>query len=297
MKIIRGNTLKGIIFVNLATFFWATNIILGRYLRGSIGPVTLTAIRYCIAALLFAAVYKNLPPEEKKAERDFPLLAGMSLTGVILFAPVLYYALRYTTAINGTLINGLGPLIAALFAAVFLKEPFSKGQTAGAVISFAGVIILISGGSLNFFKKTSLNTGDLLMILAVSIWALYSVISGRTVKKRSSLSATALSIFMALPVLISAALFEIRDIPLVFNPGMAALLIYIGIAPAALGFFFWNSGIQKLTAGGAMAFYNTLPLYGVILGVIFLGEEVTLPHIAGGILIISGGITAALKKR
>ncbi len=292
----KKDILKGIVLVNTATFAWATNIILGRYIRSEIGPITLTASRYLVASLVFVVLFNQLPASERKPGKDFRLLAAMAATGVVLFAPVLYLGLRYTSAVNGTLINGLGPLFTALFAAWLIKEPFTGKQFAGSFLALSGVAVLISGASISFFKDAHFNPGDLIIILAVVIWGLYSVAVRKTVKGRSPLSATALSIFMGLPVLLAAAAFEVSFIPVSLSPALVAIIVYIGIVPAALGFFCWNAGIEKLGAGGAMVFYNTMPLYGALLGFVFLGEKIGIPHIAGGTLIIAGALISAMGK-
>ena len=286
----KSEILKGIALVNIATFAWATNIILGRYLRNEIGPLTLTAARYIIASIIFALLLRGLPERERRPGKDILLLSAMALTGVVLFAPILYFGLKFTTAVNGTLINGLGPLLTALFAARLIGEPFTGRQLVGALLALAGVGVLISGASFSFFAKAVFNPGDLLIILAVIFWALYSVAGRRTMRDRSPLSATAFSMFLGLPVLLAAAAVEMRYFPVSPSPKIFLILLYLGVVPAALGFFSWNTGVKKLGAGGAMVFYNTLPLYGALLGFLFLGETVGPAHLAGGALIIGGGM-------
>ena len=74
----KKDILKGIVLVNTATFVWATNIILGRYIRSEIGPITLTASRYIVASLVFVVLFNQLPASERKPGKDFKLLAAMA---------------------------------------------------------------------------------------------------------------------------------------------------------------------------------------------------------------------------
>ncbi|TVR74032.1 MAG: hypothetical protein EA427_01535 [Spirochaetaceae bacterium] len=293
----RRDTLTGILFVNIATFSWATNIILGRYLRAEIGPLALTATRYLVAALAFALILRNAPAAERRVGDDLKPLLAMAVTGIILFAPLLYFGLRYTTAVNSTLINGMGPLMTALFAAWLIKEPYTKLQLGGALLAMVGVVLLITGGSLQTLRETGVNPGDLVILVAAAVWGLYSVAGRRATRNRTPLSATALSIYMGLPILIVAALIEQRTVPVIYSPRLLLIILYLGVVPAALGFSLWNSGVKKLGTGGAMVFYNTLPLYGTILGSLLLGEHVGLPHLLGGTLIIGGGVVSALVGR
>ena len=283
----------GIGLVNLATLTWATNMVLGRWLRDDIGPLTLAAARFLIASLFFAVLLQRRPPEERRLGRDRWLLLGMALSGVVVFAPTLYLGLRFTTAINATLVNGLGPLITGLLAALLTREPMSRRQLTGAIVGLAGVIVLISGGSLAFWQAVRGNVGDLIVLGAVALWALYSVLSRQAMRYRSALSATALSAFLGLPPLLLAAAWEVQTFPVSVRPQLVLAVLYIGIAPTVIGFLSWNSGVRRLGSSGAMVFYNTLPLYGALLGYLLLGESIAPAHLVGGALIIGGGLWAA----
>ncbi|HPB66306.1 MAG TPA: DMT family transporter [Spirochaetales bacterium] len=289
--------LKGILLVNVATCAWATNIMIGRLVRDQIGPLTLTATRYVVASIVFAFVLRARPIQERRLGKDWLLLGAMSLTGVVLFAPTLYFGLSYTQAINGTLINGIGPLLTAAFAAWLLREPFSGRQLFGSVLALGGVVVLLFGSASGPSKALSLNRGDLLIVVAVTFWALYSVATRRVVRDRSPISATALSMFIGLPVLLVFAVLEHGLQPVAWTPRLIGLVVYVGLVPAALGFLCWNAGVKLLGAGGAMVFYNTLPLYGVLFGFLLLGETLGLAHLAGGALILGGGLVAAISKR
>ena len=288
--------LIGIGCVNLATFAWATNMVLGRWLKDSIGPITLSAGRFIVASMLFAIILQRLPVHERRIGNDFRQLAAMALFGIILFSPVLYWGLRYTTAVNSTLINGLSPLVTGILAAWMVRESLSGRQTVGAVLGFAGVAFLISGGSFAFWETSQFNVGDFIILVSVFIWAFYSVFSSRAMRSRSPLSATALSTLIGTPFLCVLALLELQSIPLRLDSNGILAVIYVGVVPAALGFYLWNAGVERLGPTGATVFINTLPLYGALLGFLFLGEELGSVHLVGGLLIISGGVVGAWKR-
>lgn len=296
MKEEKMKQLIGIGFVNLATFVWATNMLLGRLIKDSIGPITISAARFCVASLLFMIILQRLPEQERHLGKDKWLLAAMALTGVVLFSPALYLGLHYTTVLNSTIINGMGPLVTGLFAGWLIKEPMTRRQVTGAIVAFAGVLVLISRGSLEFWRTAQFNIGDLIILLAVAIWGLYSLAGSRVMRKRSSVSATAFSTFIGLPVLCLLAIGEMQSMPVQLDAKLVMILVYLGIVPAAGGFYAWNAGVARLGPSGAMVFYNTLPLYGALLGFFFLDEPVQLPHIVGGLLIIGGGLWAAHKS-
>jgi drug/metabolite transporter (DMT)-like permease len=266
---------------------------LGRWLRDDIGPLTLAACRFSIASLVFLVLLQRRPAEERRLGGDLRLLLLTALTGVVLFAPTLYLGLRYTTAVNATLINGLGPLLTGLLATVLIQEPMSRRQVAGALVGLAGVVVLISNGTLTFWQTLGNNVGDLIALGAVGLWALYSVLSRKVMYHRSALSTTAFSAFLGLPWLVLAAIWEVRILPVRIAPPLVLAIAFIGIVPTVAGFLAWNEGVRRLGSSGAMVFYNTLPLFGAMLGSLFLSEPIGLTHLVGGALIIGGGIYAA----
>jgi drug/metabolite transporter (DMT)-like permease len=289
----RRNQITGIALVNLATLSWATNMALGRWLRDDVGPLTLAAGRYLVASFWLLILLRRCPPAERRIGGDWRLLALMSLCGVVAFTPMLYLGLRYTTTANATMINGLGPLITGLLAAPLIGEPMSRRQVGGAIVALLGVIVLISGGSLALLRQANLNWGDLLMLVSVALWSLYSIFTRQAVRHRSTLSATAFASFLGLPFLVLGAVLELHWMPVRFTPQLILILIYIGTVPALVGLLAWNDGVRRLGASGAMVFYNTLPLYGAIVGTLFLAEPVGWTHLVAGTLIIGGGLWAS----
>jgi drug/metabolite transporter (DMT)-like permease len=287
--------LISILLVNVATFSWATNLVLGRWLRDDVGPLTISAVRYVVASLLFWALLQRQPAADRRLGQDRWWLLGMALTGVVFFGPTIYLGLRYTTAVNATLMNGVAPLTTGLLSVLLIGEAMSRRQVAAAFIGLAGLIILITGGSLTFFYQIRSSVGDLIVLGGMTLWGLYSVLGRQAMRGRSALSATALSAFMGLPFLILAAVWEMQHFPLDARPEVLVALIYIGIAPTVIGILSWNIGVRRLGPTGAMVFFNTLPLYGALLGVLFLGETLGWPHLIGGGLIIGGGIWGASR--
>ena len=122
--------------------------------------------------------------------------------------------------------------------------------------------------------------------------SLYTVLSRRVTSKRSVLSATGLSTILGVPFLLVAMVLEWQILSLRLTPALLLAAVYMGISPTVIGFLSWNAGVRRLGPSGAMAFYNTLPLYGALLAFLFLGEEIGLATVVGGALIIGGGMWA-----
>ena len=287
------------LLVNLSTLLWSSNVALGRLLHSQVGPVTLSAARFTLGALLFALLLRRTsslnPGRSPLTRRDLLLMAGMGLSGVFTFPILLYLSLRYTTATNVALINGTGPLLTLLLAALFLSERVSLVLGLGGLVSLAGVGLLISGnGSPGYIPGLGFNRGEGLALLAVGLWGVYSILGRLATRSHSSLRVTAVSTWMALPLLLLASALEWRVNPPQLTPQVILSAVYIGVFPTVIAFLSWNEGIRRVGPNQAMAFYNTLPLFGAMLGYFFLCETLTANTMFGGLMVVGGGLLAAL---
>ncbi len=153
----------------MATFFWGGNVTLGRALRYSAGPFTIAAGRMCVASLVFLLLFRSLPAPERRLGRKGPWLLGMSLLGMVGCPVTLYLALRFTTASSTSLINGTGPLVTALLAAVLLHTRLTRGQLGGVLLSLFGVLLVIGGGEGQTLSGFTLNQGGLIMFRSYAV--------------------------------------------------------------------------------------------------------------------------------
>src|SRR5690606_17968384 len=120
------------LLLSLASLFWAVNIVLGRYIAGTIPPIMLAQIRWTGAALiLLPFVIVHLRRDWPVIRKSFSMMIVFSLTGVTLYNTFAYYGLQYTEALNGLLIQSTGPLLIALFSFLMFRDRLSAGQVAG----------------------------------------------------------------------------------------------------------------------------------------------------------------------
>jgi drug/metabolite transporter (DMT)-like permease len=280
------------VFVNLSCVMWAGNFVLARSLREEIGPLMLTISRFVVASLFYAVILGRSAVRERLLLKDWALLAAMTLTGVLGFPLLLYQGLQFTTATNAVLINATSPLMTAGLAAILIKERLFPRHVLGGIITFFGVALIVSGGSFERLQRWHINVGDLYVLLAAGLWGLYSVISRWATRSHSVFSVTAISTWMALPLFLGAAAVGWEPAPTNWNWYLVLAVVYIGIFPSGVAFLSWNEGVRRVGANRAMVFYNMLPVYGAILGVILLGESLGAQHFIGGGLILAGSLMA-----
>lgn len=289
------------LLVNLATLLWASNIALGRALRDQISPAMIVTIRASIAGVIYLVllltIYRSqLKPGRATSRSEWLLYLGMGFTGVFAYPVLMYKALQYTTATHAALINAAGPLVTMLLAALLLKERITSRLVGGGIVSLVGVGLIISNGSLSGMIEQGLNPGDLIMLGIIFLWGLYSVWSRAATRQSSSLRVTAISTWLALPLLLPTAAVEWGSSPTTFTLPLILVCIYVGVFPTVIAFLCWNEGVRRVGPNQAMAFYNMLAVYGALFGILFLGESLSVELLVGGALVIGGGLFVAIWK-
>jgi len=271
----------------LPPIFWSSNFIVGKALVGIVPPWTLNTGRFTVSALILLPALlcrKEWPPRQA-----WPALILMSLTGVFAFNAVLYIGLRYTSAINATLVNATTPVTTALIAWLVIGEAITRRRVAGILLSFAGIGWIVSHGSVGTLLSLNFNLGDVIVFFATSLWGFYMVMAKPMMRHLSPLALTSITTIIGALFLLPAAALELHDRPAdLWQSKVILSFLYLGIFPSFLSFLMWNRSIRTFGPGRASLAYNTLPLFAVVLAGIFLNEELRAYQIVGGIAIIGG---------
>jgi drug/metabolite transporter (DMT)-like permease len=280
----------------LTSLFWAGNTIIGRYVVGHVPPITLSCIRWGGAFLIV------LPFAAPHLVRDWPtirkhagLMAWLAITGFSVYNMMAYYALQYTTAINGLLLQSGGPLCVALWSFVLFGERLSLRQAGGICMSLAGVVVIVSHGSLATLLGTGLNRGDTLFLIALVIYAYYMAM----LRKRPAihpLSFLAAGMGLGALVIAPGMAWELASgKPFVFDAVSVGSIVFVCVFPSLLGYLFMNRGVELIGANRAAPFIHLVPVFGSVMAVAFLGEHFELYHAVGYALVFAG-ITVATRR-
>lgn len=270
---------------------WSTNFIVGKALVGVVPPWTLNTGRFLVAALIMVPLVFYRREWSALPKGSLPILLLISLAGVSAFNAVLYIGLRYTTAINATLVNAMTPVTTACLAWLLIGEKMTARRTLGILISFTGVGWIISHGSLAVFFQLGFNPGDILVFFATMLWGFYSVMAKRLMQNLSPLFLTAITTCIGVLFLLPVAYIEQQASPSDLLRGDVLLaFLYLGVLPSFVAFVIWNRSILIFGPSRATLVYNTLPLFAVVLSAIFLGETLSPYQVFGGMVVVTGVI-------
>jgi len=278
----------------LANLFWAGNWVIGRVLRDAFDPVTLNFLRWAGAALVLAPFAL---PEVLAARGALRRSAGalflLALTGVAVFQSLVYLGLRSTTTINAVLFNSTGPIFVLLCSWAIEREHGTRRQVAGMLISLAGILVIMSRGDLGSLLALDLQAGDAWILLAMSIWGVYSVLLKR---RPPGLGGVAflfvISVAGALMLAPFAALEALRSPPHWPGAAAAAGVAYVALFASVAAFICWNRGVAIVGANTAGFTLHLLPAFGTLLAMAFLGESFHAFHAAGIATILAGVVVA-----
>ncbi len=274
----------------LTTLAWGVGFPVAKLGINYIPLFTYAFLRFFITSILFSIIlivkYKHVLRDIKE---NFFILSLMALSGFTAYNFFYLYSLKMTLVSNSALIVAFNPALTALIAAVVLKEKINFLMIAGIVISLLGVLFIISHGSMELIEKLEFNIGDLSMIAATFLWAVYSVAGKIAMRKLPFLEATGIAVILGTIYLAPFALLENGNKNLLSYPAIAwASVVYMSIFATFFGFSVWYKGIERFGAAKTSIFVNLVPVFGAAASSILLHEKITISAIIGGLLVITG---------
>ena len=290
---------KGIFFAVAATLLWSGNFIVARGIIHQVPPVSLAFFRWSAASLLL------LPLALPKVREDWPAvkanlryLSWTALSGIAIFNTLVYVAGHHSPAINLALIGTTSaPVFSLILAALFLKEKVSPTRLAGMAICFAGIMLLLSKGSWQVLQNFHFAEGDIWVLLGAFTFAVYTIQIRRKPKNLQNVSLLWILFFLGALMLFPFFLWEsARHPPIQWTPGLAGVILYLGLGTSVIAFLIWNLAIARLGAGRTALFGNLIPLFSTIEAVFILGEPVRSIHLWSGLLIVAGLLVANSKR-
>lgn len=278
----------------LASLFWAGNIVLARYVAGHVPPLTLSCIRWIGTFLmLWPFARPHVKRDWPVMRAHWPLLLLFALTGFALNNALSYWAMQYTQALNGLLIQSSTPLFVALWSLALFGVRLTAPQLTGIAVSLAGVLVILLRGDLAALANIQFNRGDLMFAGALFTFGLYSALMSRrpTMHQLSLISfCTAAGALLLLPL----AAWEYSS-GAVLKPDLLSLstLAYVIVFASTLAYLFFNRGISLIGPNRAAPFLHLVPVFGSALAILLLGEQPQLFHLVGYALVLAGVITAS----
>jgi len=276
---------------------WAGNAIVARAAAAEVPPLGLAFWRWLLAALIVAPL--ALPHVRRDAHvmyNHWPMLILLSAIGIAFFNAALYIAAHTTTAINITMMQASLPVLVVLASYLIFGDTITPAQALGIALSLTGALMLITHGDLHVLTGLEFDVGDLWMLAACLLYALYTALLRLRpqVHPLSFLFATFLIGALLLSPFYVAETLHGHPMPLSANALLA--IAYVAIFASAVGYFAFNRAVEVLGANTAGLSVYFVPVFGTILAVLLLGERPQIYHGIGIALIAAGVVLAARRS-
>ena len=269
-----------------AVLVWAVNIVVTRYAVDLISPISISFYRWLIALVVLTPFC--LPKVIRRWADVRPhllRLAVLGFFGMVCYQGLAYTAAHYTTATNMGIINAFIPIFSILLSLVVLQIRTSAMALLGSVISIVGLGYLVTQGNIQQLLHGQHIIGDLLMILAVMLYAGYGVL----------LQHWKITLPLSIMLYIQICFTVVLHLPFLLYFGLDALnasnlppVLYAALFPSIVAPLVWMMSIQALGSNKSSVFLNLAPIFTAIIAYIFLKEQWTTYHSIGGILVLAG---------
>lgn len=280
---------------------WAGNAVVGRLVNELVPPITLNFLRWALAFVFLLPLAGWLLKPGSGLWPHWRRFALLGLLGVGCYNALQYLALQTSTPLNVTLVASSVPIWMLAIGALCFGQRVSRRQIAGAVLSIAGVLVVLARGEWALLAQVRLVPGDVYVLLATLAWAFYSWLLSQpkepaTIRNDWAAFLMAQIIFgLGWSGLFSAGEWALVDARIVWGWPLAAALLYVAIGPAILAYRCWGVGVQRVGPNIAGFFSNLTPLFAALMSAAFLGELPRLYHALAFVLIV-GGIVVSSRR-
>jgi drug/metabolite transporter (DMT)-like permease len=279
-------------------FFWGGTFVAGRFLAGSVPPVASAFLRFFFASLFLLVVIRQreggLP---RLLPRQIPAVLALGATGIFAYNLFFFNGLTLIGAGRAALIIALNPVAITLCSALIYREPLPLSRLIGIPLSVIGALVVITKGDPLLIFSGGIGRGELLIFGCVFSWTSYSIIGKTVMRGLSPLAAVCWSSLAGtLLLLIPALTYGSLSQTLGFSWSAWLSIGFLSLFGTVFGFLWYFEAIQKIGPSRAAVFINFVPVNGVLLGVLLLGEPLNLSLLGGGALVVAGAYLANAPK-
>jgi drug/metabolite transporter (DMT)-like permease len=271
----------------ICVLIWSGNFSAMGYALERIEPLALTAIRFLLGGLLFAAIVHRVEGSLRIERRDLGAVLLLAVVGVFLNQVSVVYAVREAGPADVAMLIGIAPVFAAGTALALGHERPSYAHWLGIAVSFAGAGLVIHGSGSDLGHASLL--GGLLALIAAATWGAYSALVRPLMARYSALrlSAVVLAAGGLMLVVVAAPQLSRQDWSAP-EPGHWAAFAYTVTASLALTNVLWFEGIRRIGASRATLFMYLQPFAGAVIALVLLGDAVGAEQWVGGAVVVSG---------
>jgi drug/metabolite transporter (DMT)-like permease len=213
----------------------------------------------------------------------------LGILGVSIFNTFIYIGMHGTTVTNTVLVNAINPVLIVIVSWLGFNDRISLVQIAGIVISFLGLIWIITRGNPAAVLALQFARSDLWILAAAFSWALYTVLLRQYPSELDSKSFLTALFIAGLIFLLPFYIFEfLTTKPITLNAASISGTVYLSIFPSIFAYIFWYKGVRAVGANKAGVFNYFIPVVSIVLAYFIFDERFKSYHLPGIFFIFFG---------
>lgn len=286
----------------LITFWGSSFVVVKEVLKEGLTPVSIATFRFLVAGALFlVALFLNRVRQpgyrllvEKK---DIKTLVLLALSGVTLFFMVQYTGISMAGAsIASILVCLLAPVLITVFSAWLFRERLKRRQVAGIVGAALGTFTIVAGDVFSSQGNSAFLQGSLLLLLTPLMWTGYSLLGKKMMEKYDPFLVVAYVSILGGLLLVPFSLAE-NSFHLITAVSLQGWLfiLFLAFTCSLLGYYIWFYVMKQVKAAVASSFLFGEPLVTALFATTFVGEQITVSVVAGGLLVFVGVVLVTWK--
>ena len=288
-----GSVHTAYVYLLLTFFLWGSLYVVSKFVLGKLPPFTLAFVRFLLAFAALSVI--DMHPQKKLDRKHYPYVLLIGFGGYFISVGAQLLGTKYAGASVASLLNSMNPVTMTLFGTLLLHERLTTRKVIGIILSIIGVFVILGGG----FEGAGIK-GILFSLFAVLGWSFISVMTRKITQQYdplhiSHLACGAAAIFYFPAAIAENAIASTNPFPaLMGDPACLLSLLYMGIVCTGAAYTLWNKSLSMLDAGTCSAFYPVQPAVSALLGILFLGETLSIRFLAGAALIVCGVLISLL---
>ena len=274
-----------------AVLLWSTSFVATKVALGEVPPLTLGAARFLVAACVLGVAVGAVGGVRRPPPADLGRLAVGGLLGITVYFSMENFGVHLATASDAALLVASYPAITMLLEILLYRTRVSPVRFAGVGLAMLGVYLIVGGSPGP--SGTGRLFGDVLLVATGFVWALYNFSTRGVVRRYPMLTVVFYQTLIGAAAFLPLALLESGSWR---TPGPLSLLVvaYLGLFCSLAAFWLYAHGLKGLDAGSAVNTLNLVPVFGVLVAVVVLGEPVGVSQLLGGLVVV-GGVTLGMK--
>ena len=278
------------LFPLFAVLIWSVNAVVSKLSASAIDPAAISFYRWLLALLtLTPFVLPGVWRNRQQVKQQWGKLFILGLLGMVLYQSLAYYAAHSVSATFMGILNAMIPLLTVLISLVLLRLTPTLGIVLGGLLSFGGLVWLVSAGQPQQLLSHGLGKGEMMMFAASASYALYGVLTKRWSITLSGWQSLYVQIVFGV-LLLTPGFIAAPDVALTAHN--IPLVLFAGIPASLIAPFLWIEGVHRMGANTSSIFMNLVPIFTAIIAVLFLHESLQSYHYIGGGITLLGVLLA-----